>query len=204
MESKLIKNGENFSFLINGKEYPPMAYITYFEENNDYEKFNEIGMKLYSVTISLAYKPINSGTGFTPFFGGVFDNKGKPDYTCVNEAFDRVLDICPDAYIFPRVYITMPDWWIEENPEEVIETRATGLRENLCSDKFREDAAVLLKYLIDYIENSKYSERIFAGAEGQLLLLRKLVAAGNLTIEEAAVTMNVTVQAMEEMLKKME
>ena len=56
-ESRIIKKGDNFKFLINGKEYPPVAYITYFEENNDYEKFAEQGFKLYSVTISFANKP---------------------------------------------------------------------------------------------------------------------------------------------------
>lgn len=161
-ESRIIKKGDNFKFLINGKEYPPVAYITYFEENNDYEKFAEQGFKLYSVTISFANKPINSGTGFKPFLKGIFDTENKPDFSSVDEAFEKILNACPDAYIFPRVYITMPDWWIEENGTEVIETPASGKREVLYSEKFREDAAKLLKELIAYIENSKYSDRVFA------------------------------------------
>lgn len=162
LESKIIKKGDNFKFSINGKEYPPVAYITYFEENNDYEKFSNIGFKLYSVTVSTANKPINAGTGFKPFTKGVFDVKESPDFSSINEAFDKILTACPDAYIFPRVYVTMPDWWIEENETEVIETVATGKREALYSEKFRKDAAVFLKELINYIENSKYADKVFA------------------------------------------
>ena len=160
--SKIIKRGENFKFSIDGEEYPPIAYITYFEENNDYKKFADIGCKLYSVTISIANKPINAGTAFKPFFKGVFDDKNSPDFSSVDEAFDKILKACPDAYIFPRVYITMPDWWIEENETEVVETVASGKREALYSEKFREDGARLLKQLINYIENSKYADRVFA------------------------------------------
>ena len=162
LESKIIKKGENFKFLINGKEFSPIAYITYFEENNDFKKFSDQGYKLFSVNISFSNKAINSGTGIKIFTQGVFDVKDNPDYACVHEAFDRVLEACPEAYIFPRVYVTMPDWWIDENETEVVKTVASGKREALYSEKFREDGAKLLKELIDYIENSKYADRVFA------------------------------------------
>ena len=54
LESKIIIKNGNPVLLIDGKEFSPCAYITYFDQRNDYELFAEKGFKIYTVTISLA------------------------------------------------------------------------------------------------------------------------------------------------------
>lgn len=158
--SIVIKNG-NPILCIGDEKMPACAYMTYFDERNDYDAFAKKGFKVYSVSISLASQPINTGSGFMPYIGGVFDTKGTADFTVVDESIGKILKSCPDAYIFPRIYVCMPEWWIEENPSETIAVPHGKRRESLYSRKFRETAAEMLKTLIEHFKGFHASDRIF-------------------------------------------
>jgi len=160
-ESKFfIKSGRPF-FTAEEKIIPPVAYITYFEERNNYKDFAEKGFKVFSVSVSLADMPINPQSGFKPFEGGVFDKKGQTDFTSVDASVKEIVKYCPDAYIFPRIYVTMPQWWVDENPGETIEVPYNARREMLFSKKFREDAAEMLCKLIEHFKSFEWAENIF-------------------------------------------
>ncbi|MBQ8943108.1 MAG: hypothetical protein IJ050_01280, partial [Clostridia bacterium] len=74
---------------------------------------------------------ISSTEVYKPFHAGIFDKKSEPDFSTLDASINRILAACPDAYIFPRVNVSMPLWWIEENPEC---TDGTGKRELLLSE----------------------------------------------------------------------
>lgn len=159
-ESKIVTVDGNPMLWVNGKAVPACAYITYFDENNRYADFKSAGYRLFSVTVALSSRPINSATGFSPYLKGVYDKENEPDFSCVDEAVGKIISVCPDAYIFPRVYITMPEWWCEKNSGETIDTPDGNVRELLFSDKFRSDGAEMLKGLIEHIKHSNYSDNI--------------------------------------------
>ena len=161
IQSKVVSNGNDVSLQIEGKNVPVCGYITYFEERNEYAAFQKVGYQIYSVTVSFAKQPINTSTGFTPYIGGIFDTKGEADFTELEKSIRRILEICPHAYIFPRVYVTMPKWWVDENPTETVLMKDGSYREALYSDKFRKDAGELLVQFIEYIKASDFSEHIF-------------------------------------------
>ena len=151
-QSKIVFKNENPFLSVDTELFPACAYITYFEEHNDYKAFADVGFRIYSVSVSLADQPINTTSGFSPHADGVFDQKGKADFSYVDEAIERILESCPDAYIFPRIYVTMPEWWIEENPKETVPVPHEKRREALYSKKFREDAATMLSILIEHFK----------------------------------------------------
>ncbi len=159
-ESRISSRSGNSYFEIDGRTLPACAYITYFEERNEYKTFAQSGCRLYSVSISTASQPINAVSGFMPFERGVFDDKQQPDFSAVDASIQMVLDACPDAYIFPRIYVCMPKWWIDENPSETIMTQRGMRRESLYSDAFRKDAGEMLRRLIAHLHSSAFSDRI--------------------------------------------
>ncbi len=157
-----IKNvGGVPTLCINGKAYPSAAYMTYFEQFNDYEKFTKAGYSFFSVPVLFAGRWINASADTPPFKKGIFDIKGSPDFSLFDEAMDRILTACPDAYVFPRVNISMPEWWEKENPDDVnIKSDGTTCRESMYSSKWREDAAEMLKEFVGYVNGSEYAAHI--------------------------------------------
>jgi len=142
---------------INDKPVSAMAYTTYFPERSRHEDFIKAGYRIFFVNVSFAKRPFNSITGFSSFRVGVFDNPDKPDYSEFETAVNEILKVCPEAVIFPRIYISMPKWWTDSNPEHVVSTVNGGERESLYSEKFRQDGAEMLKSLINHIKSSDYA-----------------------------------------------
>jgi beta-galactosidase len=138
-----------------------MAYTTYFEERSCCADFANVGYRLFFVNTSFTKLPINSvSTGFSPFRIGVFENEYTPDYSEFEREVYRILRAAPDAVIFPRIYVSMPKWWIESHPEDVTLTPKGGYRETLFSNSYREDGARLLEQFIDHVKNSDYAYSI--------------------------------------------
>ncbi len=144
---------------IEGELHSPLAYTTYFDECGEWADFIKSGYRMFFVNISFNDLPINNTTGFTPFRTGVFE-KDAPDYSEFEKTVHHILNECPDAFIFPRIHISMPRKWIKNNLYETVETPKGGNRESLFSDKFRNDGAELLKEVLSHIKNSDYSHRI--------------------------------------------
>ena len=144
---------------VNGQLHYPLAYTTYFEECGEFADFINSGYRMFFVNVSFTTLPINNMTGFSPFRTGVFEGE-TPDYSEFEYHVRRILDMCPDALIFPRINVAMPEKWVNEHPYETVVTPIGGRRESLFSDLYRKDGAVLLKTLVEHIRNSDYADRI--------------------------------------------
>lgn len=144
---------------VNGELHYPIAYTTYFDECGEFTDFIKSGYKMFFVNVSFTDLPINNTTGFTPFRTGVFENE-VPDYSEFENTVYKILSECPDALIFPRIYISMPRKWIKANNSETVKTEKGGNRESLHSDAFRRCGADLLKKLVSHIRSSDYAENI--------------------------------------------
>jgi len=146
--------------LVNGEVIPAAAYMTYFDERSACADFARIGYKLYSVNISLVRRPINATTSFSPSLRGIFDQQGKMNLSELDEAVQNILAACPDAMIFPRIFITMPECWTDSHPEDVIRTADGQYREKLGSPAFRRDGGEMLRRFIEAVRSSSYAENI--------------------------------------------
>ncbi len=145
---------------INGEPHAAVAYMTYLEKFNEYDDFAAAGYKFFSVPVLFSGRWISITDGLTPFKKGIFDVKGSPDYTLFDQAIEKILDACPDAYIIPRVNISMPEWWEKENPDELNIKDGVPCRESFYSQKWRQDASELLRQFTQYTNSSKYASHI--------------------------------------------
>ena len=144
---------------VDGELHAPLAYTTYFEECGAFSDFIRHGYRIFFINVSFTTSPINSVTGFSPFFYGVYE-AGEPNYAPFDNQVMQILAECPNALIFPRINISMPKYWTEKNIKETVPTQNAGPRESLYSDAFLRDGAALLIDLVTHIRSSEYAGRI--------------------------------------------
>ena len=137
-----------------------MAYTTYFTERSRHFDFSSRGYRIFFVNASFTTLSINTETDFTPFRVGVFENPCYEDYSEFESAVGDILSCCPDAIIFPRIYISMPKWWVDSHPDDVIATPKGEYREEMFSETFRKDAGEMLKRFIKHVKESRYASRV--------------------------------------------
>ncbi|MBQ3602490.1 MAG: hypothetical protein IJA02_01465 [Clostridia bacterium] len=143
---------------VDGELCSPQAYTSYFEECAEYSDFISAGYRMFFVNVSFTDLPINNTTGFSPFNTGVFEG-AEPDYSEFDCTVNRIFSECPDAFVFPRINISMPRSWLAANPCETVDT-PNGKRESLFSERFMCDGSELLKTLVAHIRSADYAERI--------------------------------------------
>ena len=149
------------ALFINGEHVPGAAYITYITPKNCYRDFSEAGYRLFSMPIFFATRGINAFSGIPAFAEGIFENR-KPDFSILDREVRRILDACPNAMIFPRVNMSLPQWWDEENPEELSDFSVNNGPRRTCfaSDKWAEETKRMLKMTIEHISNADYVDHI--------------------------------------------
>ena len=158
--SKVDNFGGTPMLFVNGEPIVPMAYITYFQEKNNYRQFAEQGYRLFSVQMMFSTRSVNEESGLPPFQEGIYEN-GEPNYDIIDRNFQRILDVCPDAYIFPRVNVNLSRKWEREHPEELCFKKYS---EDYCacfaSEIWADEVKRLLTDFITYIETKGYRDRI--------------------------------------------
>ena len=110
MKSEVKNHNGLPSLFVNGEYVPEVAYITYKLDNARYEDFSNAGYKLFSVCLNFSEMPINESAPVLVMDKGIFE-KEEPDFSIVHKNFDLILKNNPDAYIFPRVNVNLPENW---------------------------------------------------------------------------------------------
>ena len=59
MKASVIKDRAGLSMCINGEKVAPVAYMTYLENNADYEGFKKEGYNLFCICVYMGDGPIN-------------------------------------------------------------------------------------------------------------------------------------------------
>ena len=148
------------TIVINGKPIPEIAYITYVLEKNHYEDFAKVGVKLYSVNLNFSEMAINERAPVLVFQKGIFEGD-TPDFSIVDRNFDQILEACPDAYIFPRVNMNLSEFWEKAHEDELCEKGFNERKRfSYASDAWADEVKRELCLLVNYVENSKYKDRV--------------------------------------------
>lgn len=163
VRSSVMKKNGTVVLCVNGEEIPGNAYITYFHEKGRYEDFAKCGYKLFSVPFFFGNQTINECTEIPPFSPGIFEDDENPDFSVIDREIADILAACPNAYIFPRVNMSLPRRWEEEHPDELNDVgnfKPDKRRACFSSDAWAKETKRLLKLFIEHIENSDYRDNI--------------------------------------------
>ena len=150
------------TLFINGTPVPGLAYMTYLTDRADYANLAAIGCRLYSVPVFFAARPVNAAELCGPFAPGIFEKETGPDFSAADADIARLLELCPDALIFPRVNVTLPRRWEEEHPEECNDAGVGGNppRAGFSGECWKRDTAACLEAYIRHMEESSFADHI--------------------------------------------
>lgn len=87
---------------------------------------------------------------------------GRYDFDKVDRRLEAVLAGNPDGYLFPRIKLNPPDWWLEQHPDEITqyESGSRGPQHSMASRVWEETYERMLRDLVGHIESSPYADRV--------------------------------------------
>jgi beta-galactosidase len=147
------------SLFINGKQYPPFAYMSYFGEEEYYKEIAETGVHLYCFPAYLGDRGINTMSGIGPFRRAVWTGPDKYDFSSIKTDFEKIIKADPDAKIIIRLHLDPPEWWEKLNPDACCQLPdGTTFRQCFFSEEWKNETGNVLKYLVEWLLDSTYSK----------------------------------------------
>ena len=159
--SEIVHENGRPQLCINGEIQDGLAYITYLTENNRYADFAKAGYRLFSFPVFFGFNHLNEYSRLDVFKKGIFD-QDEPDFSIFDEDIKQILNACPDAYIFPRVNVSLSREWELQNPDELCDPYPDGIpsRTSFASDKWAEEVKREIRAWIAHIQESNYASHI--------------------------------------------
>jgi len=166
-QCKIVYHKGKPQFDIGGKRYETLLYNTTEHWASYHDKFARQVKAFAKADIHLF------GLGVEPF--NVWKEDGSIDYKEIDKLFRDALDMDPEAYfMFCISTYRVPRWWVSKHPEEVIgyangkpdihvfEVTKNYMAPSYASKIWRRDIADVTRRIVEYIEKSPYSKRVFA------------------------------------------
>jgi hypothetical protein len=160
-----LRNGAPTLF-INGQPHSGMSLALYNPRTDWMRDFANAGVNLFTIpstptfSSSCYYLSQEAWTGPDTY-----------NFTQLDERMATTLAARPDAFIFPRLNLGAPPWWLEQNPDEICTFDAGSGTFEKCkefgnvvpswaSQKYRAAVKEGLRRLVAHVETSSYADRI--------------------------------------------
>ncbi len=159
-----VKNKNSGQILyVNGKAVSRLSYMVYYTEKACFDDFAKAGYNLFSIPVFFGTNTISEATHIPPISKGIFDTD-TPDYSEFDKNVKAITDVCPDAYILPRVNVSPSREWEILHPDELNDTGREPFMEcrRFCfaSDIWADEVKRTLKLFNQHIENMPYAKNI--------------------------------------------
>lgn len=138
------------------------AFSMWFWQNEiqarDAAAFQQAGVNVYSFCCPSYY------------LGLGWNGEGVYDYSEFDSIMLRFLEKAPDTYAVPRIFVSAPEWWIDQHPDEACGF-ATGVgwqnngwggtkHESFASEQWKQDSGEALRRFVRHVMESPYSDRV--------------------------------------------
>ncbi len=143
---------------IDGKTYPPYAYMSYLGEKKYYKEVAATGIHLYNIPSYLGSGGINTESGIGPFRLPIWIGEDEYDFSGLIKDFEDIIQSDPQARVIIRFYLDPPLWWEKINPDACCQLAdGSTFRQCFASGKWRNETGKVFQYCIDWLLKSPYS-----------------------------------------------
>lgn len=153
------------TLFLNGEPHNGMCWATYHPTAEVFGDFARAGVTLFTFSGT----PTEAGYGLAKTTWIAPDTY---DYSQFDERVQMLLQACPEAYFFPRLYLHAPPWWSAEHPDDIVLMdpgdgkpvpflHAGGKpAPSWASEVWRRDTIEGLRRLVAHVESSPYADRV--------------------------------------------
>lgn len=146
---------------IDGKPYPPFAYMSYLGEKRYYREMAAAGVHLYNIPAYLGDRGINSSSGIGPFREAIWVGEGQYDFSSIVKDFEEIIQADSLARVVIRIHLDPPIWWEKKHPEMAcLLPDGSTYRQSFFSRLWQREAGESLKYCIRWLLNSAYAKHL--------------------------------------------
>lgn len=157
-----LYNGKPTVF-INNKAYFPMAYLSYYPEQFRYKNIYESGVRFFSLSLSLGGRFVAAYRKEKVKLDkmGIWQAPGEINFDQLDHCINEILEVAPEAFIFPRIYCDSPAWWDNAHPAEVNRTvEGLPMRQSFSSLIWRDETTAVLRCIVRHMAHSAYADRV--------------------------------------------
>lgn len=148
----------NPTLLIDGKAYPPFAYMSYLGEKKYYKEIAASGIHLYNIPSYLGERGINSVSGIGPFRSPIWIAENKYDFSSLIKDFEDIIESDAQAKVIIRFYLDPPLWWEKLNPDASSQLpNGSTFRQCFASEVWREKTGAVFQDCIEWLLKSPYA-----------------------------------------------
>ena len=164
MKTNIIKDGENLYIDADGEKILPAAYMSYIDDNADYQQFYKAGYRLFCACVYMGDGYINETSRLRVFNDCVWKSREVYDFSPVYNSVKKIIEAAEEkVYVMLRVNLNTPLWWREENLGELTRlSDGTTCLQSIFSKKWRADAKIFLERLCGYLRSFEFSQNIIA------------------------------------------
>jgi beta-galactosidase len=165
------------TLMVDGRPDAGMTYMTYRPKEAYFRDFGNADVNFVSFSTALHEVSITldgnaEGSTVRRLREPVWVSRDSFNFRAFDSTVQFILRANPRALIFPRVYLFAPEWWMAENPDELMvyhdgirfkPTRGWSSGTTLpswASDKWRKDTGNCLRMLIQHIRKQEWGSRI--------------------------------------------
>ncbi len=149
------------TLIIDGKVYPPFAYMSYLGEERYYKEVAASGVHIYNIPAYFGERGINSTSGIGPFRSPIWIGEKQYDFSSVITDFEKVLNSDSQAKAIIRLYLDPPLWWEKKNPDAASHLPdGSTFRQCFASEKWRNETGEVLKDFMEWLSKSQYADHL--------------------------------------------
>lgn len=153
------------TLFIDGTPHNGMCWATYHPTVEVFGDFAKAGVRLFTFSGT----PTEAGYGLSKTTWTAPDTY---DYSQFDERVQMLLQTCPDAYFFPRLYLHAPPWWSQQHPDDIVLMDPGDGKPvpfihsggkpapSWASEAWRRDTIEGLRRLVAHVEASPYADRV--------------------------------------------
>ena len=159
-----VKNENGGQVLyVNDKAVNRLSYMVYYTEKACFDDFAKAGYNMFSIPVFFGTNTISEATHIPPLANGIFDGE-TADYSEFDKNIKAITDVCPNAYILPRVNVSPSREWELLHPDELNDTGREPFMDcrRFCfaSDIWADEVKRTLKLFNEHIEAMPYADNI--------------------------------------------